>query len=152
METLTKSWQYLGQKYIGSSGGNLYVRIYAKYTEQDIQNNRTYVVYEARSYYDKASYIRDDQGSIGVSGTGADYQSAGCTRPTGVGESVSVSTEGWVYHNNDGTKSISVLLQLVFQTGVGVIQHMVVQTYLEYQEPAVLLAVVLILVIMPSSV
>ena len=45
-----------------------------------------------------------------------------------------------------------VLLQLVFQTGVGVIQHMVVQTYLEYQEPAVLLAVVLILVIMPSSV
>lgn len=114
METLTKSWQYLGQKYIGSSGGNLYVRIYAKYTEQDIPNNRTYVVYEARSYYDKASYIRDDQGSIGVSGTGADYQSAGCTRPTGVGESVSVSTEGWVYHNNDGTKSISCAASISF--------------------------------------
>lgn len=114
METLTKSWQYLGQKYIGSSGGNLYVRIYARYTEQDIANNRTYVVYEARSYYDKASYIRDDQGSIGVSGTGADYKSSGCTRPTGVGESVSVSTEGWVYHNNDGTKSVSCAASISF--------------------------------------
>jgi len=45
-----------------------------------------------------------------------------------------------------------VLLQLVFQTGVGAIQHMVARTYLGYQEPAVSLAVALILVIMPSSV
>lgn len=114
MATLTTSFQRLGEAYIGTSGGSLYVRIYARYTEQDIANNRTYVVYEARSYYDKASYIRDDQGSIGVSGTGADYQSAGCTRPTGIGESVSVSTEGWVYHNNDGTKSISCAASISF--------------------------------------
>lgn len=114
MATLTTSFQRLGEAYIGTSGGSLYVRIYARYTEQDIANNRTYVVYEARSYYDKASYIRDDQGSIGVSGTGADYQSAGCTRPTGVGESVSVSTGGWVYHNNDGTKSISCAASISF--------------------------------------
>lgn len=114
MATLTTSFQRLGEAYIGTSGGSLYVRIYARYTEQDITNNRTYVVYEARSYYDKASYIRDDQGSIGVSGTGAKYQSAGCTRPTGIGESVSVSTEGWVYHNNDGTKSISCAASISF--------------------------------------
>ena len=105
METLTKSWQYLGQKYIGSSGGNLYVRLYARYSEQDIANNRTYVYYQARSYYDR-TYIQDDQGTIGVSGTGASYQSAGCTRPT-TGESVSVTTSGWVYHNNDGTCSVT---------------------------------------------
>ena len=114
MATLTTSFQKLGEAYIGTSGGSLYVRIYAKYTKQDIANNRTYVVYEARSYYDKASYIYDQQGSIGVSGTSADYQSAGCTRPTGIGESVSVSTEGWVYHNNDGTKSISCAASISF--------------------------------------
>lgn len=106
MTTLTTNFQMLGQAYVGTSGGNLYVRIYARYTEQDIANNRTYVVYEARSYYDKASYIYDQQGNLAVSGTNGSYRSTGCTRPTGVGESVSISTEGWVYHNNDGTRSV----------------------------------------------
>lgn len=112
MATLTTSFQRLGEAYIGTSGGSLYVRIYARYTEQDIANNRTYVYYQARSYYDR-TYIQDDQGTIGVSGTGASYQSAGCTRPT-TGESVSVTTSGWVYHNNDGTKSISCAASISF--------------------------------------
>lgn len=105
MATLTTSWQLIDQTYLGTSGGNLYVRLYARYSEQDITNNRTYVYYEARSYYDK-SYIYDQQGTIAVSGTGASYQSAGCTRPT-TGESVSVTTSGWVSHNSDGTGSAS---------------------------------------------
>lgn len=105
MTTLTKSYQLIDQTYLGTSGGNLYVRIYAKYSEQDITNNRSYVYYEARSYYENSTYIYDAQGSIGVSGTGADYQSASCTRPT-TGESVSVTTSGWVYHNGDGTRTI----------------------------------------------
>lgn len=112
MATLTKSFQMLDQTYIGTSGGNLYVRLYAKYTEQDIANNKSYVVYEARSYYDK-SYIYDQQGTIGVSGTSASYQSASCTRPTS-GESVSVSTGGWVSHNSDGTKNVSGSASLSF--------------------------------------
>ena len=106
MVTLTKNYQMLSQKYLGNSYGDLYVRLYAKYTEQDVANNRTYVVYQARSYYSGNSYILDQQGTMGVSGTGADYQSTSCTRPTS-GESVSVTAEGWVYHNNDGTKSVS---------------------------------------------
>ncbi len=106
MATLTKNYQMLSQKYLGNSYGDLYVRLYAKYTEQDVANNRTYVVYQARSYYSGNSYILDQQGTMGVSGTGADYQSTSCTRPTS-GESVSVTAEGWVYHNNDGTKSVS---------------------------------------------
>ena len=81
MATLTKDWQLIAQKYLGTSGGNLYVRLYARYSEQDITNNRTYVYYQARSYYDK-SYIYDAQGTIAVSGSGASYQSTGCTRPT----------------------------------------------------------------------
>lgn len=105
MATLTTSWQLIDQTYLGTSGGNLYVRLYARYSEQDITNNRTYVYYEARSYYDK-SYIYDAQGTIAVSGTSASYQSTGCTRPT-TGESVSVTTSGWVSHNSDGTGSAS---------------------------------------------
>lgn len=106
MATLTTSWQLIEQKYIGTSGGNLYVRLYARYSEQDITNNRTYVYYQARSYYENSTYIQDNQGTIAVSGTGASYQSAGCTRPT-TGESVSVTTSGWVSHNSDGTGSAS---------------------------------------------
>lgn len=106
MATLTKDYQYLGQKYIGTSGGNLYVRLYAKYSEQDIENNRSYVYYQARSYYENSTYIQDDGGTITVSGTGASYQSASCTRPT-TGESDSVTTSGWVSHNSDGTCNVS---------------------------------------------
>ena len=106
MKTLTTSWQLIEQKYIGTSGGNLYARLYARYSEQDITNNRTYVYYQGRSYYENGTYIQDDQGTIAVSGTGASYQSAGCARPT-TGESVSVTTSGWVSHNSDGTGSAS---------------------------------------------
>lgn len=106
MATLTTEFQYLGQKYIGSSGGNLYVRLYAKYSSQDITNNRSYVHYQARSYYENSTYIQDQQGTISVSGSGAGNQSTSCTRPT-TGESVVVETSGWVSHNNDGTCSVS---------------------------------------------
>lgn len=106
MVTLTKDYQYLGQQYLGTSGGSLYVRLYAKYSEQDIVNNRTYVYYQARSYYESGTHILDQQGTIAVSGTGADYQSASCTRPT-TGESVSVTTSGWVSHNDDGNKNVT---------------------------------------------
>ena len=106
MKTLTTSWQLIEQKYIGTSGGNLYARLYARYSEQDITNNRTYVYYQGRSYYENGTYIQDDQGTIAVSGTNASYQSAGCARPT-TGESVSVTTSGWVSHKSDGTGSAS---------------------------------------------
>lgn len=106
MATLTTNWQCLGQKYIGTSGGNLYVRLYARYSEQDIANNRSYVYYQARSYYENSTYIQDGQGTIGVSGTGASYKSGACTRPT-TGETVSVETSGWVYHNDEGYGSVT---------------------------------------------
>lgn len=113
MATLTTSYQLLGQTYIGSSGGSLYVRIYAKYSEQDIANNRTKVQYQARSYYENGTYILDQQGRIGVSGTSANYVGDDCTRPT-TGETYSVTTEAWVYHNDDGSKSISASGSITF--------------------------------------
>ena len=48
---LTTSYQRLGEAYLGSSYGDLYIRIYAKYSEKDVQNNRTKVQYQARAYY-----------------------------------------------------------------------------------------------------
>lgn len=104
--TLSTNWQMLGQAYVGKSGGSLYARIYARYSEQDIANNRTYVYYQARSYYENGSYIQDQQGTLAVSGDGANYNSTACTYVTS-GESVSVTTEGWVYHNNEGRAGVT---------------------------------------------
>lgn len=113
MATLTTSYQYLGQAYLGKSGGSLYVRIYAKYSQQDITNNRSLVQYQARAYFENGSYIYDSQGSGSVSGTSASSVSGSCTRPT-VGETVIATTEGWVTHNSDGTKIISCSASLSF--------------------------------------
>lgn len=113
MATLSTSYQRLGQAYVGSSGGSLYVRIYAKYSEQDIANNRTKVQYQARTYYENGTYIYDMQGNGSVSGTGASTQTGSATRPT-TGEQVIATTEGWVTHNNDGNKNISCSATLNF--------------------------------------
>lgn len=112
MATLTTSYQLLAQTYLGNSYGDLYVRIYAKYSEQSIANNQTKVQYQARAYF-SGNYIRDNQGSGGVSGTSASYASGACTYPTN-GETVIATTEGWVSHNADGTMSISAAASLNF--------------------------------------
>ncbi|MBR0471697.1 MAG: hypothetical protein IJI98_03245, partial [Methanosphaera sp.] len=71
MATLTTSYQKLGEAYLGNSYGNLYIIIYAKYSEQDITNNRTKVQYQARAYFSGNSYILDQQSSGNVKGTSA---------------------------------------------------------------------------------
>lgn len=106
MAILTTSYQLLAQNYLGTSGGSLYVRIYAKYSEQDIINNRSKVQYQSRAYYENGNYIYDAAGSGNVSGTSASTISGSCTRPTR-GETVIATTEAWVYHNDNGSKSIS---------------------------------------------
>lgn len=113
MATLTTSYQCLGQAYIGTSGGSLYVRVYAKYSQQDITNNRTLVQYQARAYYENGNYIRDDAGNGSVNGTSSGTATGSCTRPT-TGETTIATTEAWVYHNADGTKSISCSAKLNF--------------------------------------
>ncbi len=113
MATLTTSYQRIAQAFLGTSGGSLYIRIYAKYSEQDIANNRTKVQYQARAYYENGTYIYDMQGSGSVSGTGASTVSGSCTRPS-TGETTIATTEGWVYHNDNGKKSVSCSATLNF--------------------------------------
>lgn len=112
MATLTTNYQLLAQKHLGNSYGDLYIRIYAKYSEQNIANNRTKVQYQARAYF-SGNYIRDNQGSGGVSGTSASYASGSCTYPT-KGETTIATTEAWVYHDSDGTKSVTASASLNF--------------------------------------
>lgn len=110
---LTTSYQRLAQAYLGKSGGSLYVRLYARYSTQDIANNRTYVYLQARAYYENSSHITDNQASGNVSGAGLTKKS-GSLSTIYTGETTIATTEGWVYHNNDGKKSISASAYLNF--------------------------------------
>lgn len=112
MSTLTTNYQLLAEKYLGSSYGDLYVRLYAKYSEQDIANNKSKVQYQSRAYF-TGNYIYDQQGAGNVSGTSASTVSGSCPQPTR-GETVIATTEAWVPHNSDGTMSISASAYLNF--------------------------------------
>lgn len=113
MATLTTSYQQLAQKYLGNSYGDLYVRIYAKYLEQDIANNKTKVQYQARAYF-SGSWIKDNQGSGSVSGTSATTKTGACTYPQN-GETVIATTDAaWVAHGDDEKKSITASAYLNF--------------------------------------
>lgn len=114
MATLTTSYQKLGEAYLGNSYGNLYIRIYAKYSEQDITNNRTKVQYQARAYFSGNSYILDQQSSGNVKGTSASQVNYSRSSSYPSGETTLGTTEAWVSHNNDGTMSISASAYLNF--------------------------------------
>ena len=113
MAVLTQSYQLLKESYLGSSGGNLYIRIYAKYSEQDIDNNRTKVQYQARAYF-SGNYIYDQQSSGNVSGTSASTVSYSKSSNYTKGETTLGTTEAWVSHNSDGKKSITASAYLNF--------------------------------------
>jgi hypothetical protein len=112
MAELTTTYQLLAQKYLGNSYGDLYVRIYAKYSEQNITDNKTKVQYQARAYF-SGNWIKDNQGSGSVEGTSASTITGACTYPKN-GETVIATTEAWVGHNSDGKKSITATAKLNF--------------------------------------
>ena len=111
---LTTSYQKLGEKKLGNSYGDLYIRIYAKYSEQDVANNQTKVQYQARGYYSGNSYILDQQSSGNVKGTSASQVNFSRSSSYSSGETTLGTTEAWVKHNSDGTMSISASAYLSF--------------------------------------
>ena len=110
---LTTSYQKLGEAYLGSSAGDLYIRIYAKYSEQDVSNNRSKVQYQARAYF-SGSYIYDQQSSGNVKGTSANQVNFSKSDSYSNGETPLATTEAWVTHNTDGTMTISASAYLRF--------------------------------------
>lgn len=110
---LTTSYQKLDEKYLGNSYGDLYIRIYAKWSEQDVANNQTKVQYQARAYF-SGNYILDQQSSGNVKGTSASQVNFSKSSNYSKGETTLGTTEAWVTHNSDGTMSISASAYLSF--------------------------------------
>lgn len=116
MAILTTSYQKLGEAYLGTDdyGGKMYIRLYAKYSEQNITNNTTTVQYQARAYFDKDWDIFDRQSNGTISGTGANTQSFARSDSYYGGETILGTAEGLVTHNSDGSKSITASTTLIF--------------------------------------
>lgn len=113
--TLTTEWQMLNQAYLGSSYGDLYIRIYARYVSQDETNLTSIVQYQATAYFSGSSWIRDDTGNGNVTGTGASTQTFSGVGTLPSGETPLVTTQGIVNHNPDtGEASISASATLNF--------------------------------------
>jgi hypothetical protein len=112
--TLTKSYQMLKQAYLGSSYGDLYIRIYAKYSEQDETNLTSTVQYQARAYF-SGNYIYDASSNGTVSGTGATSSNYSKSSNYTNGETVLGTITGTVHHNAEtGEASITASASLNF--------------------------------------
>lgn len=112
---LTTSYQMLAQKYLGNSYGDLYIRIYARYTSQDADNLTSTVQYQARAYYGGSTYILDQGSSGSVSGTGATTQAFTKSTNYPSGETTLATITGTVNHNADtGEASVSASAYLNF--------------------------------------
>lgn len=109
MATLTTSYQKLGEAYLGTDnyGAKMYVRVYAKYSDQDITLNKTKVQYQARAYFDKNWDIYDRQSNGTVGGTGVTTQSFTKSDSYYGGETTLGTAEGWVEHESNGSKTIT---------------------------------------------
>jgi len=108
MATLTTEYQLLANNYVGNFGGvNAYIRLYSRYSDRDIANNRSYVIYRS-ALYASAEYIYSGSPtSKSISGTGISYRSDDASATYHAGETTLYELGNWVYHNNDGSMSVS---------------------------------------------
>lgn len=109
---------------------SLAVYIQARYTQQDVANNRSYVQY--RCVATMGSYIRDTQGSWSVNGSGAGGNSGSWSYISSYAELG--TTEGWVYHDSEGTASVSCSATINAPNWNKAIQQAEAQVYLKLIE------------------
>ena len=104
---LTKNWQRVAEAYLGNTGyGDVYVRCYAKYSSQSIEENKTTVNVETRIYCSRGNFIS-------ASGTTASATIDGDTNSNSAnssysGEITASNKTKDVTHNQDGSKTINV--------------------------------------------
>lgn len=111
---LTTSWQKLAEKKLGSSYGDLYIRIYARYTTQNENALTTTTQYQARAYF-SGNWILDQNSSGSISGTGATSASYSKSDRYNNGETTLKTIEGTVSHDPDtGEASITTSASLNF--------------------------------------
>lgn len=111
---LTTAFQLLDEKQFNNGGGTVGIKVYARYTQQDVANNRSYVEYQARVEYYGNTYIIDNGSYGSVSGTGAGAVGYSKTDAYWKGETTMGTAGGWVGHNNDGTATVTGTASLVF--------------------------------------
>lgn len=116
MATLTTSYQLIVNQKIGTVSGSgvsakdLYLRIYAKYTSQDIANNKSTVFYKSALYATGSGYFYTyNTTTKSLSGTGATSTSASAQGTYYGGQEVTLSEiSGTVSHNSStGAASVS---------------------------------------------
>ena len=115
MELTNKNeWYRLGQAYLGSSYGDLYIRIYARWTSQDETNLTSTVQYQARAYF-SGNYIYDASSNGSISGTSATTSTFSKSSNYNNGETTLKTIEGTVSHDaNTGAASVSASATLNF--------------------------------------
>lgn len=106
--TLQKgTWTQLGEKYVGSSRGDLYISLHMRLEEQDVGGNRSKIIYNVSGRF-TGGHIFDNQGEVGCGGTGAPWSQVACVNINGSASPTTLhSTSGWVSHNKDGTCTVS---------------------------------------------
>ena len=103
-------WYLVAQEFMSNYGGNNgYVRAYARYTQQDTENVRTYVETQCRFYVEQY-YVTSGKPTGGsVSCTDLSTSASGDAGGTyNAGETVIASSGGWVSHDAEGNKTITV--------------------------------------------
>lgn len=105
---LTTEWSMLGQAYVGSSYGDLYIRVYGRCVSQDDMTLTSTVQYQARIYFTGSSWIYDGGGNGSISGTGATAAGFTATAQYPSGETPLETIQGTVTHDPDtGTASVT---------------------------------------------
>ena len=103
-------WYLVAQEFMSNYGGNNgYVRAYARCTQQDTENNRSYVEVQCRFYVEQYYVISGKPTGGSVSCTDLNTSASGDSGGTyNAGETVITSSGGWVSHDVEGNKTISV--------------------------------------------
>lgn len=103
-------WYLVAQEFMSNYGGNNgYVRAYARYTQQDTENNRSYVETQCRFYVEQYYVISGKPTGGSISCTDLSTSASGDAGGRyNAGETVIASTGGWVSHDAEGNKTITV--------------------------------------------
>lgn len=106
---LTSSYQKIKETWIGHTGyGNVYLRIYGRVSQEpDIENNRYEVYAKSTLYVEVGSFTDASSGYRNLYCTGLNPVE-GSSHGTFSGETILCETSGYVTHENDGTKSVTI--------------------------------------------
>ena len=115
MATLTTSYQMIASKYIGTVSGSgvaakdIYIRIYAKYSAQNLVSNTSTVSYKSVLYSSGSGtyFYTGATTTKSLSGTGATSTSGDAQGNYYLGETTLSEISGTVTHSAAGTASIS---------------------------------------------